>query len=693
MSTEIYDEKENSKENNKESPLIENSESNLVIENTLKEKENDLDENNNLNDQTIVSIKLNSFIMNRKIRWLIFSLFIVLNLLMNFDHGTVPAATEQLRNYLDLDDSELGLFGSLVFLGVIIGSLISLTIINTFNRKYILMVCLILCGLSLFLFTKTKNYILLCIDRVIIGIFQAFISIYLPLWCDQFGVERRKTLMLALIQVVGPLGVLVGYIVTTLLNMYLNWLPYFGEIEKNERWLYSFYIQSILIWGISICFVFFPNTYFNSKTRRVPIEFEEILNKSQKDNNQDVLKRSFFYNGNQNYQERKNDKNKSDNYLENNDIKKDEEENNNNSDDINKDDKNEITQNNNKEIPFCTKLKLIFSEPLFISNVLTMSILYFIVTCVQYWASDYMLVALEITDEKLRLFAFSFVCLTSPTIGLITGGFIVDKLGGYHKKSFFCLIFSLLSIIPAVPIPLVDSIYIYTALLWVLLFFGATLIPSTQGIIIACLPKDVQGSGNSFSIFFFNLLGYFPAPFVYGFIKNYFDDKNDVKYGSRVAQKVSIWATMGVCITIGISTIIRYSKDKEYDEKMGREKSKINPENISNKDENSNSDKEAIRPRESSLAFNSKEHQKIVEKVLEEENKYNNNKDNNNDDNMTNNKEDNQIDKEDKENNTKVVLNENENGEKGNNDDNMNKNNKQKNYEEVIDVNENNKSK
>ena len=688
MSKEIYDAKEDSKENNKESPLIENSESNLFTENNLRENENVIDENNNFNEQTIESIKSNSFIINRKIRWLIFSLFIALNLLMNFDHGTVPAATEQLRNYLDLDDSELGLFGSLVFLGVIIGSLVSLTIINSCNRKYILMACLILCGLSLFLFTKTKKYILLCIDRVIIGIFQAFISIYLPLWCDQFGVERRKTLMLALIQVVGPLGVLVGYIVTSLLNMYLNWLPYFGNIEKDERWLYSFYIQSMLIWGISICFIFFPNKYFNSKTRRVPIEFEEILNKSEKDKNQDVLKRSFFYNGNQNYEKTKNDKNNSDNDLESNDIKKDDVQKIDNSGNMKIDEQNEMTQNNNKEIPFCKKLKLIFSEPLFIFNVLTMSILYFIVTCVQYWASDYMLVALEIRDEKLRLFAFSFVCLTSPTIGLILGGFIVDKLGGYHKKSFFCLAFSLLSIIPAIPIPLVNSIYAYTALLWVFLFLGASLIPSTQGIIIACLPKDVQGSGNSFSIFFFNLLGYFPAPFAYGFIKDYFDDKYDVKYGSRVAQMVTIWSTLGVCIIVGISTIIRYSKAKEYDEKMGRDKSQINPKNISNKDENNNYDKEAIRPRESSLAFNAKEHQKIVEKVLEEENKYNNN-DNGTDDIVYS--KDNQISKEDKENNTKFDLNENE--KKDNNDNIMNKNNDQNNNEELIDSNGNNKPK
>ena len=123
------------------------------------------------------------------------------------------------------------------------------------------MVCLILCGLSLFLFTITKQYVLLCIDRVIIGIFQAFISIYLPLWCEQFGVESRKAIMMALIQVAPPLGVLVGYMVTTLLNMYLDRLPYFGDIEKDERWLYSFYIQSFVIWGISLILFSFQKIF------------------------------------------------------------------------------------------------------------------------------------------------------------------------------------------------------------------------------------------------------------------------------------------------------------------------------------------------------------------------------------------------------------------------------------------------
>ena len=61
-------------------------------------------------------IKSNTYIISRKIRWLIFFLFTIINLLMNFDHGTIPAATEQLRNHLNLNDSELGLFLGDIFL-------------------------------------------------------------------------------------------------------------------------------------------------------------------------------------------------------------------------------------------------------------------------------------------------------------------------------------------------------------------------------------------------------------------------------------------------------------------------------------------------------------------------------------------------------------------------------------------------
>ena len=632
MSEKFVKEKEAANEQNLQMSLIEIKQDNRNNEEINQNREvNEENKALSTSNKNIESIKSLSYVISRRIRWILFLIFIFINVLMNFDHGTIPAATEQLRSYLELTDSELGFFGSLVFVGVIIGSLVSLTIINIFNRKYILMVCLILCGLSLFVFTITTNYILLCIDRVIIGTFQAFISIYLPLWCDQFGVETRKALMLALIQVAPPLGVLLGYIITTILNMYLTYLPYFGDIEENERWLYSFYIQSILIWGLSICLLMFPDKYFNSKARRVPLEIEETLNKVEKENkeNQEKRKLSFFYEGSHNFDlevkesntpsvSEKDDSDDDKGETELKDLDKKNEEiideiketklNNNTenkgNDKLKSENINEKNNNkNNKrenEITFLEKLKIIFSEPLFICSILTLSILFFIVTCVQYWTSDYMLIALEVEDETKRLYAFSIVCLTSPTCGLLIGGYIVDYLGGYsNKKSLvFCFVFAISSIIPALLLPLVNSYYLYAILLWILLFLGSGILPTLQGIIIACLPKNIQGSGNSFVIFFYNLVGYLPAPFVYGFFKEYFDDKNDPQKGSRAAQKICTWITFLAPVLIGIATFFRFIRDEEYNMKMGRErsKSKIIAENEIN----------PIRDRESSLDPNKK---------------------------------------------------------------------------------------
>ena len=676
----MLDEKEDIKEENEKFqdknlgiPLIENQnkEENNSNNNKIEDKLEERDKNT-LDNKTLESIKSISFVINRTRRWILFLLFTIINSLMNFDHGTIPAATDQIRNFLNLSDSQLGLFGSLVFMGTIIGSLISMTVINICNRKYILMICLILCGISLFIFTITKEYVLLCIDRVIIGVFQAFISIYLPLWCEQFGVETKKTIMMALIQVAPPLGVLIGYIITTLLNMYLTYLPYFGDIEKDKRWLFSFYIQSFIIWGISISLLFFSDKYFNSKARRVPIEVEESLNDIERKASGKHRKLSFFYEGieeNHNFDEIKEnnspnisekDEDDEDKDDENNKkIKKEEmkeikeeiiakKENNQNNEIINNgnieinenreknlNDNNTNNKNKKEELSFLQKLKIIFSEPLFICSCLILAVLYFIVTCVQYWSSDYMLIALEIEDEKKRLYSFTTICLTSPTLGLILGGYIVDKIGGYSKKGslIFTVIVSFLSILPAIPLPLVDSLYVYAILLWLLLFCGASMIPTYQGIAIASLPKNIQGSGNSFVIFFNNLLGYLPAPFVYGFLKDLFSDENDPKKGSRYAHRITIWITSLVTVFVCTATIVRFKKGKEYDEKMGRDTSQNydkNKININENTENYNdSDLDAIRPRESSLKPENNENKNEIEINDKENDTQNENKNDN----------------------------------------------------------------
>ncbi len=40
------------------------------------------------------------------------------------DHGTIPAATKDLKKDLKIDNHDIGLFGSLVFLGNLLGKII-----------------------------------------------------------------------------------------------------------------------------------------------------------------------------------------------------------------------------------------------------------------------------------------------------------------------------------------------------------------------------------------------------------------------------------------------------------------------------------------------------------------------------------------------------------------------------------------
>jgi hypothetical protein len=40
----------------------------------------------------------------------------------------------------------------------------------------------------------------------------------MPVWCDQFGFKTKKTMMISFIQVGTPLGVVVGFLVTSLIK-------------------------------------------------------------------------------------------------------------------------------------------------------------------------------------------------------------------------------------------------------------------------------------------------------------------------------------------------------------------------------------------------------------------------------------------------------------------------------------------
>jgi len=173
----------------------------------------------------------------------------------------------------------------------------------------------------------------------------------------------------------------------------------------------------------------------------------------------------------------------------------------------------------------CTIIK----NKVFVFSALSLSTLFFIITAVQYWGSDYIEQALKVKDKNIILLSFSVVCVTSPTLGVIIGGWTSSLIGGYESKHsiLLCLIYAIFAGLFSLPITYTDEVLEFTIYLWLVLFFGGAIVPVITGIIISSVSNNLRGVANSLTSFLCNLLGYLPAPFIYGIINNISIDSNN----------------------------------------------------------------------------------------------------------------------------------------------------------------------
>jgi hypothetical protein len=109
------------------------------------------------------------------------------------------------------------------------------------------------------------------------------------------------------------------------------------------------------------------------------------------------------------------------------------------------------------------QLSLMFSSKLFVNLTLALAGLYFVVTGMQFWITDYMTLDRAAggigAEPGLVVLCFTLASLTAPTSGVLIGGYIVDKRGGYvdetgeaaAKTMQSCAVFGLLSAGFAIP--------------------------------------------------------------------------------------------------------------------------------------------------------------------------------------------------------------------------------------------------
>ena len=196
---------------------IENNSINTKNQKSDLKIQGELMNNMTTSNTTKIGIKL-----PKRDRFKVFLIITLMNILLNMDHGTIPAASNEIKESMGISETTLGTFGSLVYLGVFIGALVLTKIIDTANRKFLSMATMVICAFMLWSFTQVDVLIFLFANRIVVGIMQSFITIYMPVWVDQFGMKKWKTIMLSIFNITSPLGVMIGYVLTMLVKVNFN---------------------------------------------------------------------------------------------------------------------------------------------------------------------------------------------------------------------------------------------------------------------------------------------------------------------------------------------------------------------------------------------------------------------------------------------------------------------------------------
>ena len=219
--------------------------------------------------------------LSRGARLCIFIIFISLSIVMSGDNGVLSSSKKQVRRDLQLDEKGYGFFGSFASAGRMFGSVMFMGLLQTDKRKMLTLICIFINGSAFFMYYLTFNrWILYCV-RFLIGSVRIYPHIYIPVWVDQFGIKKLKTMMMTVVNITSPLGQTVGYVL--------------GTINEPDKWYLNYCIVGSLILCFGSLLFFFPGKYFSAKFNF--IGYQEEGKEGFVKEAQDWKQTSYFENG------------------------------------------------------------------------------------------------------------------------------------------------------------------------------------------------------------------------------------------------------------------------------------------------------------------------------------------------------------------------------------------------------------
>ena len=403
--------------------------------------------------------------LSRWTRIIIFVCFFIIHLLNCSDGGVVSARSNQIKEELNINDKSLGIYGSIVQIGRIIGTLSVMILLNLFDRKYLIFFALLLKCATFVIYFFTANYYIIMGFRFLQGFSHVFTYVYFPTWVDQFGLQNYKTIMTSFIQTASPFGSVFGFNATTFLGDYK----------------YGFALLAFTILPLDFILLFMPDKFFSPKI------FFYKVHKEEHDGRESVF--SLFEIDEEKMKQKQEEKAKK---------------------------------------PEGPSIWLQLLRPVFATIVLARTVLMFSFMGTHYWIGDYFQNALGQDGKLAKASIYSVVSLVGPFTGSMVGAAVCEKVGGYTKRasSLLCCGFSVLTGICAVLIPMTNDMMVFTVELFLFFFFANCMMPILIGISFNCVDKKLKGASYGVNSLMCTFLGNLPAPSVYGFINDIYKETN-----------------------------------------------------------------------------------------------------------------------------------------------------------------------
>jgi MFS family permease len=159
------------------------------------------------------------------------------------------------------------------------------------------------------------------------------------------------------------------------------------------------------------------------------------------------------------------------------------------------------------------QLCLLLSSPTFVYCTLALSSLFFVVTGIQFWSTEYLIKVIKAPYGTV-LASFAATSATAPVLGVVFGGWIVDYVGGYQgregvfRTSLIGTILGVFAVSLAIPASYSTSFSGALTMIWFVLFFGGAIVPGATGLVLSSVPPQVRAFSSAMSMLTFNIFGY-----------------------------------------------------------------------------------------------------------------------------------------------------------------------------------------